>query len=45
MVPNQNTPSPNRNPVETRLNDPLDDYLLAKSKANVTGNYRWNVWL
>jgi site-specific recombinase XerD len=38
----QNTPSPGANPGETRLDSALDDYLLAKSKANETGNYRRN---
>jgi integrase len=38
----QNNPSPGENPGETRLDSALDDYLLAKSKANETGNYRWN---
>jgi hypothetical protein len=33
----QNNPSPGENPEKTRLDDPLDDYLLAKSKANETG--------
>jgi integrase len=38
----QNNPSPGSNPGETRLDSALDDYLLAKSKANETGNYRRN---
>jgi integrase len=38
----QNNPSPGANPGETRLDSALDDYLLAKSKANETGNYRRN---
>jgi integrase len=38
----QNNPSPTGNPGETRLDSALDDYLLAKSKANETGNYRRN---
>jgi integrase len=38
----QNNPSPGTNPRETRLDSALDDYLLAKSKANETGNYRRN---
>ena len=42
MTTAQNNPSPDENPGETRLDDPLDDYLLAKSKANQTGNYRRN---
>jgi hypothetical protein len=32
--------SPDENHRETRLDSALDDYLLAKSKANKTGNYR-----
>ena len=42
MPSTQNNPSPNENPGETRLDSALDDYLLAKSKANETGNYRRN---
>jgi integrase len=38
----QNNPSPGSNPGETRLDSALDDYLLAKSKANESGNYRRN---
>jgi integrase len=38
----QNNPSPDANHRETRLDSALDDYLLAKSKANETGNYRRN---
>ena len=42
MPSTQNNPSPGANPGETRLDSALDDYLLAKSKANETGNYRRN---
>ena len=42
MPSTQNNPSPTENPGETRLDSALDDYLLAKSKANETGNYRRN---
>jgi integrase len=38
----QNNPSDGASPTETRLDSALDDYLLAKSKANDTGNYRRN---
>ena len=38
----QNNPSPDSNPGETHLDSALDDYLLAKSKTNETGNYRRN---
>lgn len=37
-----NNPSPDANPEETRLDSALDDYLLAKSKANESDNYRRN---
>ena len=37
----QNTPFSRRKPG-TCLDSALDDYLLAKSKANETGNYRRN---
>ena len=42
MPSTQNNLSPTENPGETRLDSALDDYLLAKSKANETGNYRRN---
>jgi hypothetical protein len=42
MPSTQNNPSPGENPRDTRLDSALDDYLLAKSKANETGNYRRN---
>jgi hypothetical protein len=42
MPSTQNNPSPGANSGETRLDSALDDYLLAKSKANETGNYRRN---
>jgi integrase len=38
----QNNPSPEANHGETHLDSALDDYLLAKSKTNETGNYRRN---
>jgi integrase len=38
----QNDPSDGANSRGTRLDSALDDYLLAKSKANETGNYRRN---
>ena len=42
MPSTQNNPSPGENTEETRLDSALDDYLLAKSKVNETGNYRRN---
>jgi integrase len=42
MPSTQNDPSDSTNPRKTRLDSALDDYLLAKSKANETGNYRRN---
>ena len=42
MPSTQNPPSSGENPGQTRLDSALDDYLLAKSKANETGNYRRN---
>ena len=42
MPSTQNDPSDGTNPGEIRLDSALDDYLLAKSKANETGNYRRN---
>ena len=42
MPSTQNNLSPGENPRETRLDSALDDYLLAKSKANESGNYRRN---
>jgi integrase len=38
----QNNSSDGTDPGETRLDSALDDYLLAKSKTNETGNYRRN---
>ena len=42
MTSTQNNPSDPASHEETRLDSALDDYLLAKSKANQTGNYRRN---
>jgi integrase len=42
MPSTQNGPSDGANSRGTRLDSALDDYLLAKSKANETGNYRRN---
>jgi integrase len=42
MPSTQNDPSDGTGPRGTRLDSALGDYLLAKSKANETGNYRRN---
>jgi integrase len=42
MPSTQNSSSSGEGHGETRLDSALDDYLLAKSKANETGNYRRN---
>ena len=42
MTSTQNNPSDPASHEETRLDSALYDYLLAKSKANQTGNYRRN---
>ena len=42
MFSPENTSSQSENSDETRIDQPLDEYLLARSKANGTGNYRRN---